>query len=40
MREEKLKDDLDRARRQRLELEAALLERDARAMENRWGSCS
>ena len=30
MREEKLKDDLERARRLRLDLEAALLDRDAR----------
>ena len=30
MREEKLKDDLERARRVRLDLEAALLDRDAR----------
>lgn len=36
MREERLKDDLDIARRQRLELEAALLDRDARAIENRF----
>ena len=34
MREEKLRDDLDGARRTRLDLEAALLERDSRAMEN------
>ena len=36
MREERLRDDLDTARRQRLDLESALLERDARAMENRF----
>ena len=36
LREERLKDDLDKAHRQRLELEAALLDRNARAMENRF----
>ena len=36
MREERLKDDLDIARRQKLELEAALLDRDARAIESRF----
>lgn len=34
--EQKLKDDIDHLRRQRVELEAALLERDARALENRF----
>lgn len=34
--EDRLKNDLERARRQRLELEATLLERDATAMENRF----
>lgn len=36
LREEKLKDDLDFAIRQKLELESALLERDARAIEQRF----
>jgi len=36
MREEKLRDELDSARRQRLDLEAALLERDSKAMEHRF----
>lgn len=36
MREERLKEDLARARQQRLELEATLLDRDARAMESRF----
>jgi len=36
LREERLKDDLDIARRQRLELEAAMLDRDARAIEARF----
>ena len=36
LREERLKDDLDIAKRQKLELEAALLDRDARAIENRF----
>ena len=36
LREERLKDELDIARRQRLELEAALLDRDARAIEHRF----
>lgn len=36
MREERLKDDIDHARRQRLDLEAAILERDSRAMEHRF----
>lgn len=36
MREERLRDDLDLVRRQKLELEAALLERDARAIESRF----
>ena len=36
MREERLKDDLDLAKRQKLELEAALLDRDARAIESRF----
>ena len=35
-REEKLRDELDFARRQRLDLEAAVLERDSKAMENRF----
>ena len=35
-REERLKEDLERARRQRLDLEAALLDRDSRAMENKF----
>jgi len=36
MREERIKDDLDLARRQKLELEAALLDRDARAIEGKF----
>ena len=36
LREERLKDDLDIARKQKIELEAALLDRDARAIENRF----
>ena len=36
MREERLKDDLDLSRRQKLELEAALLDRDARAIESKF----
>jgi len=36
LREERLKDDLEIARRQKLELEAALLDRDARAIEHRF----
>eukprot|EP00605_Chrysophyceae_sp_TOSAG23-4_P001830 GSChrysophyteH1.ASY1.ANO1.2020.1 assembled CDS len=36
LREERLKDDLDIARRQKLELEAAMLDRDARAIETRF----
>ena len=36
LREERLKDELEIAKRQRLELEAALLDRDARAIENRF----
>lgn len=36
MREEKLRDELDYARRQRLDLEAAILERDSKAMEHRF----
>lgn len=36
LREERLRDDLDLVRRQKLELEAALLERDARAIESRF----
>ena len=33
MRDERLRDDLERSRKQRLDLEAALLDRDSRAME-------
>ena len=36
LREERLKDELEIARRQKLELEAALLDRDARAIEHRF----
>ena len=36
MKAEKLKEDLEKARRQRLDLEAALLDRDSRAMENQF----
>lgn len=36
LREERLKDDLDLSRRQKLELEAALLDRDARAIESKF----
>jgi len=36
LREERLRDDLDLVRRQKLELEAALLERDARAIESKF----
>lgn len=35
MREERLREGLERSRRQRLDLEAALLDRDSRALENR-----
>lgn len=35
-REQRLRDDLELARRQKVELEAALLDRDARAMENKF----
>jgi chromosome segregation ATPase len=36
LKEERLKDDLDLAKRQKLELEAALLDRDARAIESKF----
>ena len=36
LREERLKDDLDIAKKQKIELEAAILDRDARAIENRF----
>ena len=36
LKEERLRDDLDLVRRQKLELEAALLERDARAIESKF----
>lgn len=36
MREERLRDELEKARRQRVELEAGLLDRDARALEYRF----
>jgi chromosome segregation ATPase len=36
LREERLKDELDIAKKQKIELEAAILDRDARAIENRF----